>query len=443
MRCESGGFTLPATTLTGSRIRERRIAQGLRQTALAQTVGISPAYLNLIEHNKRRIGGKLLVKLGRALEIDPAQLAEGAEATLLAALREASDWVPDSEAEMDRIDEFAGQFAGWAGLIVSQRRQIAALEHSVETLTDRLAHDPHLAASLHDLLSSVTAINATASILVETEDIAGAWRDRFHRNLAEDSTRLADSAQALVAYLDEASDTALGARSPQDEVEMWLESRGYHLPELERAPLAGVEAVLRDAPQIKSAAARDLAERVLQRYRADAEKLPLPDFAAAAADCDPLQLAERFGADLAAVLRRIAALPQAEGQPRTGLVVCDGSGTLTFRKPAEGFALPTHGAACPLWPLFQALGRPMVPVRAIVEMAGRDASRFLTYAVAQPLAGAGYDRPPVFEATMLIIPADRVATDGQPVQKVGTSCRICPRARCEVRREPSVLVDPG
>ena len=35
--------------LTGSRIRERRLAQGQRQTDLARVVGISPAYLNLIE----------------------------------------------------------------------------------------------------------------------------------------------------------------------------------------------------------------------------------------------------------------------------------------------------------------------------------------------------------------------------------------------------------
>ncbi|MBV1903463.1 MAG: helix-turn-helix domain-containing protein, partial [Marinosulfonomonas sp.] len=49
------------TTLTGNRIRERRIQIGLRQSALAKAVGISASYLNLIEHNRRRIGGKLLL----------------------------------------------------------------------------------------------------------------------------------------------------------------------------------------------------------------------------------------------------------------------------------------------------------------------------------------------------------------------------------------------
>ncbi|WP_304951541.1 helix-turn-helix domain-containing protein, partial [Sulfitobacter sp.] len=47
--------------LTGSRIRERRVMAGLKQAELAQQSGISASYLNLIEHNRRRIGGKLLL----------------------------------------------------------------------------------------------------------------------------------------------------------------------------------------------------------------------------------------------------------------------------------------------------------------------------------------------------------------------------------------------
>ncbi len=70
---------MPASRLTGSRIRERRLARGMRQVELARAVGISAAYLNLIEHNRRRIGGKLLVNLARVLEVEPAQLTEGAE----------------------------------------------------------------------------------------------------------------------------------------------------------------------------------------------------------------------------------------------------------------------------------------------------------------------------------------------------------------------------
>ena len=49
--------------LTGNRIRERRLVMGMKQADLAAAAGISPSYLNLIEHNRRRIGGKLLIAL--------------------------------------------------------------------------------------------------------------------------------------------------------------------------------------------------------------------------------------------------------------------------------------------------------------------------------------------------------------------------------------------
>src|SRR3546814_16219381 len=44
----------------GLKIRERRKEIGLSQTELAGRIGISVSYLNLIEHNKRSIGGRLL-----------------------------------------------------------------------------------------------------------------------------------------------------------------------------------------------------------------------------------------------------------------------------------------------------------------------------------------------------------------------------------------------
>ncbi|MCB1369110.1 MAG: helix-turn-helix transcriptional regulator, partial [Rhodobacteraceae bacterium] len=81
-------------TLTGSRIRERRIMGGLKQADLARRAGISASYLNLIEHNRRRIGGKLLLDIAEALDVEPAMLAEGAEATLIAGLREAASDLP-------------------------------------------------------------------------------------------------------------------------------------------------------------------------------------------------------------------------------------------------------------------------------------------------------------------------------------------------------------
>ena len=64
---------MPERLMIGTRIRERRVLNGMRQTELARQAGISPSYLNLIEHNRRRIGGKTLLKLAEALEVEPSR----------------------------------------------------------------------------------------------------------------------------------------------------------------------------------------------------------------------------------------------------------------------------------------------------------------------------------------------------------------------------------
>ena len=438
---------MPASGLTGSRIRERRTGLGLRQSALAKAVGISPAYLNLIEHNRRRIGGKLLVALARELEVEPSALTEGAEAALLAELRTAAMGLPEAAAERDLAEEFAGRFPGWAALVAAQQRRIEALEQTVAALTDRLTHDPQLAASMHEVLSVVTAIRATASILAEGGEVDPEWQARFHRNLHEDSRRLAESAQALVEYLDSAGEEGgqVGVTLPQEELEQWLQARGFHVAELEgEGALSPQEMVAREPGLNRARTTASLAAGWLARYREDARRLPLERLREAVARLGyaPDALARELGCDLPLVFRRLASLPEPSEAARPGLVSCDASGTLTFRKPVDGFPLPRYGAACPLWPLYQALARPMQPVRALVEQPGRTPRRFLCFALAAPAGPVGFEQVPLFASTMLILPEELAPEDpAAPLLPVGASCRICPRGDCAARREPSILTD--
>ena len=441
---------MPESRLTGSRIRERRLAQGLRQADLARDVGISPAYLNLIEHNRRRIGGKLLVDLARRLEVEPAQLSQGAVQALVTGLRDAAARAPagvglrpvagavaGAEADLserERAEDFAGRFPGWAGLVTAQARRIEDLERVVETLSDRLTHDPHLAASLHEVISTVTAIRSTAAILADTADIDPDWQARFLRNMREEAQRLSNSASGLVSYLEAGADAREMQVSAVDDMAAMVEAARYYFAALEKPAVGeGELALLLDgAGALRDRGARDLARTMLVRYLADARAMPERAFRASlsGAGGDPVRLAAGFGVGLDAVLRRMAALSEA------GLVVCDGSGTITLRKPVEGFALPRFGAACPLWPLYQALGRPAQPVAQVVEMPGREGRRFRCIAVALPRPAASIDAPPVQEATMLIEPLEE--SSGRALG-VGTSCRICPRETCGARREPSIL----
>lgn len=424
------------SSIIGTRIRERRIQQGIRQSELAQRVGISPSYLNLIEHNRRRIGGKILNRLAEVLDVEPSLLSDGAEAELIATLNEAS---AGRGGAGERAEEFAGRFPGWAQLLVGLHRQNATLEQSVRTLTDRLTHDPHLAASLHDVISTVTSIRSTASILVETKELEPEWQGRFHRNINEDSTRLAEGAEALVRYLEAAPDTGAEIKSPQDELHAFLSEKGFHFPALEgEASDAMVEIVLQSADSLQSEAARQIARDVLIQYRRDARDLPLKRVLEAVARIGliPEALSEALETDLATLFRRLAMLPEAEVGP-VGLATCDGSGTLVFRKPLPEFSMPPVGSACTLWPLYQVLAQPQTPVQALVRQVGRDAQTASALAVSEELRPASFSQPALMRAHMLILPAPSLAQGG--ARDVGVTCRVCPLASCAARREPSII----
>ena len=423
---------MPGTALTGSRIREQRSQQGLRQADLAVQAGISASYLNLIEHNRRRVAGDVLARLAQALGLAVDVLEAGAQGALVEDLRSAAA-AADSDVELDRLEEFAGRYPGWAGLVAAQYRRGAVLERSVEALNDRMTHDPHLSATLHEVLSALSSVRATAGILAETEDLEAGQRARFQGNLQQDAERLAVSAGALVAYLDGSERPDEGTTAPQEELEAWLAVWGWHLGDVEAGNPTALEAEILGLP---SPGARVLARAWVGQAVRDAKALPLAAFRAALVEFgpDPALLAQRFEVGMLVVFRRLAMLPGF----RFGLVVCDGSGTVTYRKPIDGFMVPRFGAACPLWPIYTALSRPMSAVSALVEMAGRVPQRFGVRAFCQVTQAGEFGGMELREAAMLIWPE---AGGDATALAVGSTCRVCARGGCAARREPSILAE--
>lgn len=432
---------MPKSGLTGSRIRERRQALSLRQAELARLAGISASYLNLIEHNRRKIGGKVLIQIARALNVEVATLSEGAEEALLEALREAASVSRKDTAEVDRLEEFVSRFPGWARLIAAQRRRTLTQDRTIEALNDRMTHDPFLAEALHDLLSNVTAIQSTAGILMETPGIEAQWRDRFTRNIHEESSRLAEGSQALVSYFEDqvqAAETRF--TTPLEALDVYLAAKGYHLPDLEGAEAASrIDALVEAAPELITPQSRALARSYFEIYVSLARKMPAAEVTAFWADTqNPAAMAARFGVQLSQAMQRLATLPTDALGQEFGLIVSDGAGALLFRKALDGFPVPRYGAACAVWPLYQALSHPMTAQHNLVDTPpGR---RFETWAVAEPIAGLEFDRAPILRASMLVALDRGVAASSAPIA-VGTTCRICPRASCAARREPSVLIE--
>ena len=56
--------------IPGAKVRVLRQKAGLTQADLAQKLGISASYLNLIEHERRPVTAAVLVRLAQVLDLD-------------------------------------------------------------------------------------------------------------------------------------------------------------------------------------------------------------------------------------------------------------------------------------------------------------------------------------------------------------------------------------
>jgi len=422
-------------SLVGPRIRERRRARGISQAALAKDVGISASYLNLIEHNKRGIAGRTLHAIARELEMEPAELAEGADAGLIDTLTEAAGATSNTGAEMNRVSELIGRFPGWARVLGALAQRTEAQERQLSLLSDRLTHDPYLAEAMHLMLSSVTAVHSTAGILSENADMMADQRDRFTSNLYDESVRLTETVNDLVAYFDNPQERGAAAEAAADQLHEFWARRGFHAPEIEVGGQGS--SLLEEMADI----AHDEAEASLNRYRKVAEALPIGPFMdqAARLNWDPLELARVTGAPIRDVFYRLAHLPSRDDVPVFGLIECDASAGVLFRKELAGFPLPRQGGACPLWPLYRALSQPGQPVRAMLRTPSDDV--FTAWAAAAMNNPTDYSLPPTCHSAMLFTAETHLAPAGgaAPFVEVGAQCRVCARQTCTSRRAAFLL----
>jgi len=414
--------------LTGTRVRNRRLDLGLRQAYVAQQVGISASYLNLIEHNRRRIGASLLAQLAEVLNVEAAALEDAAAAAVVAPLQEAAAAFPSISMEDMRAEDLIARFPGWAALITAQQSRITKLEARTQALTNRLAHDTQIATSLHEVISTATAIRSTASILNDSPELDADWRDRFHANIDTDSARLAQSSQALLGFLDMELDVAGDLEeSPLEQAEAIMVQRKFQIAPDEKDAFDDV------SDTATRAILTDWAKFVEQ----DATVLPTDDVlqAARALAFDPARIAARFHVPLDQVMRRLAHLPETPDMPLMGLAMCDAAGVVTFQKPILDFRLPRAAAACPLWPLYQSMAQPGRALRRIVRLPGAARTPFECFAIATPQGELTFGEEPRIAATMLV----RVARTNDSPGTVGPGCRICSVEQCESRRHPSVV----
>jgi predicted transcriptional regulator/transcriptional regulator with XRE-family HTH domain len=208
----------------------------ITQAGLAARIGISASYLNLIEGNKRSIGGALLKRIGNELGLALEDLDGAAERRLIGDLNEIAGEPSLAALDVDAgsAGDLASRHGGWARALVALHRAWHDRGEAVNALSDRLSHDPFLGDAVHTMRTRVAAIRSSAEILAMIDDLEPAERRRFASILAVESERLSDVSQALAAFFDKGASNPRSLM-PVEEVDDFLFDRGNHFPGLEAA----------------------------------------------------------------------------------------------------------------------------------------------------------------------------------------------------------------
>ena len=448
----------------GDRIRTHRRSAGLTQRALASAVGVSPAYLSLIESDKRQIGGRLLHQIAEELGVPTDTFTALSDDRLAADLAEISQTFPEPPAI--GAAELVAFSSEWARIVLDLHDRSLTAEAQTDHLSDRFARDPRWISFAHDILSRITSIRSAAEILSDFTAMDEMHRKRFTDTLVSESARLSSVSRQMIEAL-HAANTADAAGADVREVDAFLQDRGYYFPAIEEA-VAGLAAPVGTEPSRRFQAAcavvepgtgeaidaeltgsafrtRGAAERArgaLKRYAAGALLMPYTPFRAAAAAVryDVDALGELFGTSFEQVCHRLASLrrPGAEGPPFAFLRI-DPAGTVSKRLSTPELRLPLFGA-CPLWIIYEAFGQ---PGRTLTQMADLEGERFLFVARALEKRPGRHAQPPTRFAVMLGVPAgfahdivyaDRFAAMSDSVVTLaGYECRSCSRTACAQR----------
>ncbi|RVE93561.1 helix-turn-helix domain-containing protein [Sinorhizobium meliloti] len=443
----------------GPRVRRIRNGLQLTQTAMAEALGISPSYLNLIERNQRPLTVQLLLKLASVYKVDLEEL-QGEAGSGLAQLREVfADPLLAGELPGDQeLVEVAEAAPNVSGGIVKLYRAYREQASRLRDLAALLAGEGHMAALADTRLPMDEvreAFEARPNHFARIEEAAEA----LHASLSPGD----DLSGAMKAWLRREHGLAvrtlpvhvmptLRRRFDRHSMRLLISERLSPFDQLreiaiEVASIACHEAIAAELEQFRftTAEARRIGRFELARYAAHALMMPYAAFLAAAQRMkyDVAVLAARFQVSYEQVANRLTMLQRAgaAGVPFF-LMEIDSAGNRLRRAGAQGFPHARFGGGCPKLNVQAACAVPGQLLVDRVEMP--DGTEFLT--VARTVDGPQAAFHERVRRTAILIGCEATlanetvygAAAVMPAIATGPACRLCERQGCLARAEPPI-----
>ena len=485
----------------GPRIRRIRTGLNLTQTAMAEQLGISASYLNLIERNQRPLTAQLVMKLVSTFEIDVTDLQPGSEDGGVAALKEVfADPLLAGELPGDtELVELSDGAPNAATAVVKLYRAYREQQERLSDLSRMMGEGGSVEESEQAQLP-VDAVNAVLEAVPWCFPALERLADGILQDMqGEDGTPTLGHAERMFA-VQRVMLQSYGITTqvlPVETMPVWRKRFDRHTRRLflserltpsQRAELLVQELVLMrhgkeldaelDLLKITGDEARRLARSELARYTALAVLMPYERFLQTAqrVSHDMNILATRFSVVFNQVAQRLVSLQDKSGNRRPGLAFfmleIDQAGNVLRRIGAKGFPRASFGGACPKLAVHTAFTRPREVMCERVAI--QEWHAFLTLCATAPGPRSLAGERPAHTATLLgiadapataviaaqagksdksgptILMRDEAAGHGivhakqlgdvqvVPPIPIGPACRLCERNDCIARSAPPI-----
>jgi hypothetical protein len=452
----------------GPRLRRLRRELGLTQTRMAEDLGVSPSYFNLLERNQRPVTAQVLLRLAEAYDIDIRILSVD----------------QDAAGARDLAEVFADPMFRDLGVAHHETAEVAENAPAIADAIVRLYRAYADRRRLADLGALPRAEDGGEGLSLTPSD----WVRDYIQGQRNFFPELDEAGEALAAELKaEPQDFAVAARQrladrhgiqvrvvPLELLPDSIRRYDHHrrrlmLSEMLAAPGRAFAIAYQLAMTEHDASLVALVERAappdgptrrllkvsLANYLAAAMLMPYEAFREACERTghDIELIGGRFGAGFEQVCHRLTTLsrPASRGVPFFMLRV-DSAGNISKRFAGAAFPFSRFGGSCPRWRIHEAFRTPGRVLTQVVETP--DGSRFFTLARTAPRISGPYGDEDAGLAIGLgcelkyaprLIYSRGIDLADPQVTEIGPACRVCERPACPQRAaEPlnrTLLVD--
>ena len=437
--------------LIGPKLKRFRSSLGLTQTRMAEDLGISGSYLNLMERNQRPMSARVLLRMATLYDFDIAEFAEGGDAQLVATTYEALRdprfaETPVSKNEVEDVVGLSPNLARAFGKLWTERDVSQTLDP--QTIAPRRAVDI-VREFIQNSRNYFDELDRTAEALAEELAL---YRLQPHTALTDRLKTRHDTAVRIVPV--EIMPNMLrwfDRHNQRINLSELLSPSGrrfqlaFQIGLLEQREL--IDSVINRA-KIEGREAKGLARTTLANYFAAALLMPYAKFLREAESLryDVELLAHRFGTSFEQTAHRLTTLgrTEAKGIPFFFLRI-DIAGNVSKRFSAGRFAFSEQGGACPIWNIHECFADPSRIHTQLVQLPEHDnrgGETYLSIAKAVTRSGSTWGQPAqrlaialgcdVAYAPRLIYARDYDLEKARPAP-IGINCYLCEREDCRQR----------